>query len=206
MLENPSTGEHMFGAGIEYGLLLRTAKTDIPEGGDVALMNLSWDGGDTGFAARSACPICMQVMNTNSGSTDAVGLISYLPKIEVSESFKQEESYKQAVFHMMQECIGKILECIESRAEHGFTCRIGGSERLFFPRLGAMSLDTIERVKYFGLRNVRSCPYCTLRNGRSASRRSRRQDPDVLDLKFRWALREAHTRALIGHTHTYICL
>lgn len=45
-----------------------------------------------------------------------------------------------------------------------------------------MSLDTIERVKYFCLRNVRSCGFCRLRNGRSSTRQSRRQDPELLRL------------------------
>ena len=47
-----------------------------------------------------------------------------------------------------------------------------------FPRLGAMTLDTIERVKYFGLRNVSSCGMCRKRWGRSAARRSTFHKPE----------------------------
>lgn len=61
-----------------------------------------------------------------------------------------------------------------------------------------MTLDTVERQKYFGLRNVRSCGFCRLRNGRSCTRRSHRQDPQLMSLLFGWATREAHTRALIS--------
>ena len=70
--------------------------------------------------------------------------------------------------------------------------------RLLFPRLGSMTLDTIERVKYFGLRNVRSCGFCRLRNGRSVTRRSRRQDPQLLNLLYGWATGEEHTRVRIS--------
>lgn len=48
VLKDPS-GEEIYGAGIQYGLLLRAAKLSVPREGDVALMNLSWDGGNTGF-------------------------------------------------------------------------------------------------------------------------------------------------------------
>ena len=90
------------------------------------------------------------------------------------------------------------MRCIERRAKHGFTCELDGRVSLFFPRVGAMSLDTIERVKYFCLRNVRSCGFCRLRNGRSSTRQSRRQDPELLRLLFGWAHREVHDRARIS--------
>ena len=48
---------------------------------------------------------------------------------------------------------------------------------LLFPRLGAIALDTIERVKYFGLRNVASCGICRRRYARSATRHATRHDP-----------------------------
>ena len=173
-----SSGDELFGSGVQYGLLMRAAHTSIPNGGVPALMNLSWDGGDTGFAQRSACPICLQVMNTNCGSKHAVGLLGYLPKIEVSQAEKPKQTYKDASFHVQQTCIGHILKLIERYAQHGFRGSLHGIEMLFFPRLCAMTLDTMERVKYFGLRSIHSCGgHCTLRNGRSATRRSRVKAP-----------------------------
>lgn len=62
-LKHPETGEHLFGAGVEYGLLFRAAKESIPLEAFLALINLSWDGGDTGYTSRSASPICAQVVN-----------------------------------------------------------------------------------------------------------------------------------------------
>ena len=155
-----------------------------------------------GVGKRSACPVCVQVMNTNCGSKDAVGLVGYLPKIEVSEAIKDTKGFDKALesaqFYLLQECIGQILKCIENRSEHGFRCVLDGVVRLFFTRLGAMTLDTKERVKYFGQRSDRSCAYCRLRNGRSIHRRAKRQDPDIIELLLRWAWSNANTRVSIS--------
>lgn len=136
-------------------------------------------------------------MNTNCGHKDAVGLVGYMPIIEVSEAIKDTKAYENAQFHVLQECIGAIVQRIEVRAQHGFWCSVEGENRLLFPRIGAMSLDTKERVKYFGQRSNRTCAFCRLRNGRSIHRRSKRQDPDIMKLLFRWAHRsDVHTRVL----------
>ena len=74
-----------------------------------------------------------------------------------------------------------------------FAATLNGTERLFFPRLGAMTLDTPERIKYFGLTGNHACGSCRLRNGRSAARRASRHDPDVIQLLFQWATREVHS-------------
>lgn len=115
-----SAGDELFGAGVQFGYLLRAAHHSIPHGALVALMNLSWDEGDTGMAERGACPICMQVMNTNTGNENAVGLLGYVPKIEVSAVAKTTKEYQRASFYVLQECIGAILACIEEHARHGF--------------------------------------------------------------------------------------
>ena len=74
-LHHPETGEEVYGAGIQNSLLLRTASHNVPATGKVALLNLSWDGGSTGFGGRSAVPICVQMMNVNSSSAQGVGLV-----------------------------------------------------------------------------------------------------------------------------------
>ena len=61
-MRHPTSGEPVFGGGIQFGLLLRNAVKSIPPGGFVALMNLSWDSGVTSMQSRSAVPICMQVI------------------------------------------------------------------------------------------------------------------------------------------------
>ena len=61
VLHHPTTGEEAYGAGIQYGLLLREANATIPDGSKAGIFNISWDGGNTGFGARSAVPICVRV-------------------------------------------------------------------------------------------------------------------------------------------------
>jgi hypothetical protein len=79
---------------------------------------------------------------------------------------------------MLQTCIGHVLDCIETRARYGFMCDIDNKRMLLFPRLGAMSLDTPERVKYFGLQSLRACGICRgPRAGRSSTRSGTRHDP-----------------------------
>ena len=63
---------------------------------------------------------------------------------------------------------------------------------LLFPRLGAMSLDTPERVKYFGLRNNGSCGICRRRQGRSATRRATCHNPTDVKNKYTIACSTAH--------------
>ena len=103
-LLRPTSLERLYGAGVEYGLVFQQACRDVPAAGRVALMNLSWDGGSTGYASRSATPICMQVMNTNTSSVLGVGLIGYLPQLDVADSIKQAggKSFKSAKHHVPQ--------------------------------------------------------------------------------------------------------
>ena len=93
-----------------------------------------------------------QVMNLNKAPAASVGLVAYLPELEVSNTLKDLDAYKPCKHYLLQQCIGHILSSIESRARYGFKACIAGIDRILFPRLGAMSLDTKERVKYFGLR------------------------------------------------------
>jgi len=102
ILRHPHTGEEVYGAGIEHSLLMRNATAEIPVNGNVALFNISWDGGDVGYGKRSAVPIVVQVMNTNSMSTLAVGLLGYLPYIEVAEGYKESASFIKAKKYVLQ--------------------------------------------------------------------------------------------------------
>ena len=195
-LRHPVTHEELFGAGIQYGQLIRQATSTIPVEGKVALMSVSWDGGNTGYGSRSAVPICIQVMNVNSASADSIGLVGYLPHVEVSDSYKESNALKLAKRHVQQvvtnmlhlltynvviihiccihqKCVGYVLRAIERNAKYGVRCKIGHDTFRLYPRLGALALDTPERVKYFGLRSNRACGICRLRHGRSATRYAR---------------------------------
>ena len=96
-LRHPVTGEEVHGAGIQYSALLRAARQQAP--GRVALFNLNWDGGLLGFGSHSCTPIHVQVMNTNSSSTLAVGLVGYLPYIPVPEGYRSHKNYVAARHH-----------------------------------------------------------------------------------------------------------
>jgi len=61
VLQHPVTGEETYGAGIEFGYLLRSATENLPVEGRVALLNLSWDAGDTVYKSKNVSPICVQV-------------------------------------------------------------------------------------------------------------------------------------------------
>ena len=147
----------------------------VPPGSKVALMNLSWDSGNTAYVGRGAVPILLQVMNVNSSSPESVGLLGYLPVID--HGSKGHTNYAAAKNHVLQKTIGCLLASIEARTQFGFLCNIGSDTFKFYPRIGAMSLDTMERVKYFGLRSVRACGICRLRKGRSVTRKATRHDP-----------------------------
>ena len=192
-LRHPVTGEELFGAGVQYGQSIRQATSTTPVEGKVALMSLSWDGGNTGYGSRSAVPMCIQVMNVNSASEDTIGLVGYLPHVEVSDSYKDSGALYSAKRHVQQvcciyihicciyvhiccihqECVGYVLRAIERNAKYGVRCQIGHDTLRLYPRLGALVLDTPERVKYFGLRSNRACGICRLRQGRSATRYAR---------------------------------
>ena len=96
----------------------------------------------------------------------------------------------------LQTCIGHVLDLIEARALHGFRCEIGGESMLCFPRIGVMSLDSPERVKYFGLQNLQACPICRKRKGRSAARCATCHCPNEIAELYVRANEEVHTLPL----------
>lgn len=84
-------------------------------------------------------------MNTNSSSPLTLGVVGYVPHINVAEGMRGEDVYKRAREHVLQSCIGFVLDAIEARAKYGFKCTIGGETMVLFPRLGCISLDTPEK-------------------------------------------------------------
>ena len=121
-LLHPLTGERLYGAGIQCGRLLHAATENLPSNGKAALLNISWDAGNTGYAGRSASPICLQVMNVNASSPKAVGLLGYVPRIQYNTDTKGASEARR---HVLQECVAHILDSIESKARYGFRYVIG---------------------------------------------------------------------------------
>lgn len=192
------TGEEIYGSGVQYGTLMRSAISSVPQGGKVALISLSWDAGNTGFGSRSTKPLCLQVMNCNSASPVGVALLGYIPHLEAPDAFKDQKILALAQRHVIQEAVGFVLRAIEQASMFGFLVNIGGSDMLMFPRIGALPLDTPERVDYFGLRSMRSCDICRFRSGRSAARRgARHHDPTEIASLY-------DTGTCLARTYTYI--
>ena len=102
IMRKAATGEEMYGMGCEFGLLLRAATNSIPDVGKAALIDLSWDGGDTGIGERSVTPILVQVMNTNAAVPESTGLVGYMPKVEASDACRRLQSYKEAQHKVLQ--------------------------------------------------------------------------------------------------------
>ena len=57
------TGERLYGAGVQFGDVLRFAKQKTPRGGQAALFGISFDGGESGVSTRSVYPICVSTLN-----------------------------------------------------------------------------------------------------------------------------------------------
>lgn len=119
VLQHPETKEEAFGAGVEYGLHMRAASEQIPAYGKVAEVNLSWDSGGTTYQDRDASPICVQVMNTNSSSVHSVGLVSYVPQIEISDALKQADPLAYA---RMKHYVLQVQSSYRAYANHCHVC------------------------------------------------------------------------------------
>ena len=154
------TGERLYGAGVVFGDAIMYAASRTPTNAKPALFGISFDGGDSGVADRSVCPICVSVLNCDGADPLQCGLVGFMPNIDVPKSFTNNPAYLDARAYVVQECIGAILDEIENVQESGFTARI---QRLgmvtFHPFLLAVRVDSKERKKYFGLKSDRSCSY-----------------------------------------------
>ena len=102
VMYHPRTHEPVYGAGIQYGLLMRSAAASIPEEGKPALISMSWDGGMTGYGNRNTVPICIQVMNVNSASPAGVGVLGYMPHVQVPAALSQTRAVILARHHVQQ--------------------------------------------------------------------------------------------------------
>ena len=119
VLLHPQTQLPAYGSGVQYGLLLRSAAASVPRGGRPALISLSWDGGNTGYGSRSTEPICIQVMNVNTASQDGVGLLGYMPHVQVPDALTQHKNVLDARWYVKQKVVGLLLQSIEECAREG---------------------------------------------------------------------------------------
>jgi len=148
-------------------------------------------GGQT--SKRSPFPVGLTVLNVNAEVQDAAGHICFVPVLDVHELSTVDRT--KANFLLRQGCINAVISRIEAVAAVGFTCRLPGfvQERRFRPFLCAMQLDSKETYAYAGLRSERCCPWCRLRNGRSAFRVA--TPHDTAEVERLWAAADAPTNS-----------
>ena len=153
-----STSERLYGAGVAFGDKMRWACSRTPPGGYPALFGISFDGADSGISNRNMYPICVQVMNFDGSDPVSCFLLGYIPALNVSTVFKKKRKklFLAARAHVVQQCVGAILDEIEVVSEHGFSVDLGGERKRLHPFLVAIQVDSKERKTYFGLKSDRS--------------------------------------------------
>ena len=149
------SGDRLHGAGVQFGDALKWASARTPRGRLASLFGISFDGGDSGVSNRTVYPICVSALNFNSSDPMQCGLVGFVPQMEVPASFKDTEAFRSARAHILQECVGAILDELENVATGGFTAYIGKERMHFQPFLVAVRVDSKERKTYFGLKSDR---------------------------------------------------
>ena len=165
------TGERIYGAGVAFGEKLRWAAAQTPRGGKPGFFGLSFDGGDSGVSNRSLYPICTSVLNFDGADPLACACVGYLPALEVPKIFKlKKPRFLRARAHVLQRCIGAIIDELEVVSKDGFAARVGGKTMRFHPFLVTIRVDSKERKSYFGMKSDRTCTICRFRKGWSSLR------------------------------------
>ena len=156
VMVHEETREQLYGAGVQFGDAMKFAISQTPRGSNPALFGISFDGGDSGVGDRTVYPVTISVLNFNGANPLACFLVGFLPVLQVPKSFKDEDAFLDARAHVLQECIGAIVDCLEKVAQKGgFTVRVAGKVKLFHPFLTAIRVDSKERKQYFGLKSDR---------------------------------------------------
>ena len=176
VMSHETTGQRLYGAGVQFGDVLKFAASKTPRGGKAALFGISFDGGDSGVSTRSVYPICVSALNFNGTDPLQCGLCGFVPIIPVPKSFKDgsdklNQIFQDARAHVLQTCVGAILDVLEGVARGGFTARLGSDLVRLHPYLVAVRVDSKERKNYFGLKSDRSCATCRFRKGWSSLRK-----------------------------------
>ena len=114
--------------------------------------------------------MCVSVLNFDGADPLACGLVGYLPALAVSKAVLKTKRFKLLRGHVLQRCVGVVLDEFEHVFQDGFTAIIGGNKLRLHPFLAAVRVDSKERKKYFGLKSDRTCAICRFRKGWSSLR------------------------------------
>ena len=168
-LFHPTTGEQLYGASVAHGEIMRRACEKARHGSrresGPALIGVSFDSGQAS-RRRSYTPIIVSVGNTDYSGLNSCICIAYMPVLNLGSAVDKPNA-KDAIHELKQTCIGAILDVIEGCAKDGFTCLLCEKsqnksgyvqlERLLFPVLARMELDTKERFKFFCCARQHAC-------------------------------------------------
>ena len=194
------TNERLYGAGVATGEKLKFAASRTPRGGYPGLFGISLDGADTGVSDRNLYPVCVSSLNFDGADPKACAFVGFLPSVPVPDSMKGNvgarfnRRYLDARAHIVQTCIGAVLDEIEDVARDGFIARIGGEMIRLHPFLTAFRVDSKERKTYFGLKSDRACCICRLRKGWSTLRKGTTHSKPHIQRLWRIAVDQPRTR------------
>jgi hypothetical protein len=194
------TNERLYGAGVATGDKLKFAASSTPRGGKPGLFGISLDGADAGVSNRSVYPLCVSVLNFDGADPKACAFVGFLPSVPVPASMKAHpgsqfnRKYLDDRAHIVQTCVGAVLDEIENVARDGFIARLCGEKVRVHPFLVAVRVDSKERKTYFGLKSDRACCTCRFRKGWSSLRKGTRHSKPHIQRLWNLAIDQPTTR------------
>ena len=171
-----TTGESLYGGGVQHGLAFASAHASCPDGSYTMGISLHWDG--TGSRGVHTTPICCGVANTNTFGSNIQYLLGYMPVLTgMGKSFYSSTKSTELKFFLRQASVAAILSVLDNAATSGFLCRLKNCngvdvKRILMPRLMCMNLDQPEAQLFFGIQNRYCCTKCKRRVGHSAFRKA----------------------------------
>ena len=122
-LRHPDTGEHLYGASVANGEIMKRAceKLTASAGPTApALIGLSWDSGNA-TKRRSYTPILISVGNSNYSGAGTCVCIGYLPKLNLAKKVAGSPAGLQAQHELVQACRDAFTCLHDCRPRHPST-------------------------------------------------------------------------------------
>ena len=155
-------GHRLYGGSVMHGDIMRKACGTLHYGSP-ALFGLSLDAGNA-TKRRSYTPIVLSVGNTDYAGSKSCTCIGYLPILDLGNTNPKPKDLEAAKHELLQRCMRAIMLVIEDTGMRGFKCKLPEktqdgkyTERMLFPFLTRMEIDTKERTKFFCLAREHAC-------------------------------------------------
>ena len=187
--EETSTGERLFGCGVQQGRAFELACRSCPEGTYPMGFAVHWDG--TSGHGLSASPLAIGVANTNSEDRSTQFCIGYIPKLpQMGKAFYSKPIATKVKFYIRQKVVAAVLSVLTAFSEKGVLCRLKNCVGVdvdlhLIPKLISVNIDQPEAQLFYGVTNRCTCTRCTRRKGYSAFRKCSRQDGATIRLLYR---------------------